>query len=52
MGIFDKKEHITIKIDINWHHGFCYLGYFCDKNIMESYGSDTIRVCCNIALDY
>ena len=52
MGIFtDKKEHIgNIKIDINWHHGFCYLGYFLgDKNIMESYGSDAIRVCCNIA---
>ena len=53
MGIFiDKKEHIgNIKIDINWHHGFCYLGYFLgDKKYHgKSYGSDAIRVCCNIA---
>lgn len=52
-GIFKSNdEHIgNIKIDINWHHGFCYLGYFLgDKKYHgKSYGSDAIRVCSHIA---
>jgi RimJ/RimL family protein N-acetyltransferase len=52
-GIFkDTNEHIgNIKIDINWHHGFCYLGYFLGhiRSHGKSYGSDAIRICCYIA---
>ena len=51
-GIFHNNEHVgNIKIDINWDHSFCYLGYFIGekKHHGKSLASEAINLCCHIA---
>ena len=54
-GIFKEKKHIgNIKIDINWFHGFCILGYMVgDKNYQgRNIGTESIKICVNLCFKY
>ena len=54
-GIFDNKKHIgNIKIDINWFHSFCTLGYMVgDKNYQgRNIGTESIKICVNLCFKY
>ena len=51
-GIFHEKNHIgNIKIDINWNHSFCYLGYFIGEKKYhgKKLALEAINMCCHIA---
>ncbi len=53
-GIFHNNEHVgNIKIDINWNHSFCYLGYFIGekKHHGKNLAFEAISICCHIAFE-
>ncbi len=54
-GIFCNKIHVgNIKIEINWFHGFCTLGYMVGDNNYQgrNIGTESIKICTNLCFKY
>lgn len=54
-GIFDHRKHIgNIKIEVNWFHSFCTLGYMVgDKSYQgKNIGTESIKICVYLCFKY
>ena len=53
-GFFNKKHIGNIKLEFNWFHGFCTLGYMVgDKNYQgRNIGTESIKICVHLCFKY